>query len=50
MIQLLGQGSLYQVNRNRDYYQRQRDKRKAAALTLFIFAVVSAGVILYIVQ
>jgi len=50
MIQLLGRGSLYQVNRNRDYYQRQRDKRKAAALTLFIFAVVSAGVILYIVQ
>ena len=41
---------LYEIHRDRVQLQIQIDKRKAAFLTLSIFAIVSAGVILYIVQ
>ncbi len=50
MIQLLGQGTLYQINRHRQRWLTEMERRKAFGLMVALFSVITIGVLAYILQ
>ncbi len=49
-IKLLGQGSLYEINRNRQRWLTNAERRKAFLIVLAIFTVIAVGIFAWILQ